>query len=94
MLERTCRETGETASLAVAGIGGLTYVDEVTPTAVLTASWLGRSVPVYVTSTGKAMLAFLPAEQVRRVLGGELRSFTATTIADPEALAAELTRMT
>jgi IclR family acetate operon transcriptional repressor len=90
VLERTCRETGETASLAVPGMGGLTYVDEVTPTAVLTASWLGRSVPVHATSTGKAMLAFLPAEQVRRVLAGELRSFTATTITDPEALAAEL----
>jgi DNA-binding IclR family transcriptional regulator len=89
-LERTCRETGETAALAVAGIDGLCYVDEVTPTAVLTASWLGRSVPVHATSTGKAMLAYLPAEQVRRVLGGELRSFTATTITDPQALAAEL----
>jgi DNA-binding IclR family transcriptional regulator len=89
-LERTCDETGETAALAVAGIGGLCYVDEVTPTAVLTASWLGRFVPVHATSTGKAMLAFLPAEQTRRVLGGELRSFTATTITDPEALAAEL----
>src|SRR5882757_5923134 len=89
-LERTCRETGETAALAVAGIDGLCYVDEVTPTAVLTASWLGRSVPVHATSTGKAMLAFLPAEQVRRALGGELRSFTAATITEPEALAAEL----
>jgi len=90
VLERMCRETGDTASLAVAGIGGLRYVAEVTPAAVLTASWLGRSVPVHATSTGKAMLAFLPAEQVRRALGGELRSFTAATITEPEALAAEL----
>jgi DNA-binding IclR family transcriptional regulator len=90
VLERTCAETGETASLAVPGMGGLTYVDEVTPTAVLTASWLGRSVPVHATSTGKALLAFLPPEQVRRVLAGSLASFTSTTITDPEALAAEL----
>ena len=34
-------------------MGGLTYVDEVTRTAVLTASWLGRSVPLHATSTGK-----------------------------------------
>jgi DNA-binding IclR family transcriptional regulator len=90
VLEDTCRATGETASLAVPGVGGLTYVDEVTPIAVLTASWLGRSVPLHATSTGKALLAFLPVEQVRRVLGGALPSFTPTTITDPEALAVEL----
>ena len=72
VLERTCAQTGETASLAVPGMDGLTYVDEVTPTAVVTASWLGRSVPLHATSTGKALLAFLPPEQVRRVLSGRL----------------------
>jgi DNA-binding IclR family transcriptional regulator len=90
VLERTCEQTGETASLAVPGMGGLTYVDEATPAAVLTASWLGRSVPLHATSTGKALLAFLPAEQVRRVLAGALTRFTDTTITDPEALVAEL----
>lgn len=90
VLEQTSRQTGETAALAIPGMGGLTYVDEVTPTAVLTASWLGRSVPVHATSTGKALLAFLPDDQVRRVLGGPLTAFTPTTITDPAALAAEL----
>ena len=89
-LERICARTGETASLAVPGVDGLTYVDEVTPTAVVTASWLGRSVPVHATSTGKALLAFLPPDQVRRVLRGALVAFTATTITDPETLAGEL----
>ncbi len=90
VLQRTCERTGETASLAVPGMSGLTYIDEVTPTAVVTASWLGHSVPLHATSTGKALLAFLPPEQVQRVLGGPLTSFTATTITDPQALAAEL----
>jgi DNA-binding IclR family transcriptional regulator len=63
-------------------MAGLTYVDEVTPAAVVTASWLGRSVPVHATSTGKAMLAFRPPEQVRRMLCGPLTAFTATTITD------------
>jgi DNA-binding IclR family transcriptional regulator len=90
ILERMCAQTGETASLAVPGMGGLTYLDEVTPTAVLTASWLGRSVPLHATSTGKALLAFLPAAQVSRVLAGTLTRFTDTTITDPGALAAEL----
>jgi DNA-binding IclR family transcriptional regulator len=90
ILERLSRQTGETASLAMPGVGGLTYVDEVTPTAVLTASWLGRTVPLHATSTGKALLAFLPAADVRRVLAGELPAFTDATITAPDALAAEL----
>lgn len=90
VLERVCRQTGETASLAVPGMGGLTYVDEVLPTAVLTASWLGRSVPLHATSTGKALLAFLPAEELRQVLHSKLLPFTGTTITDPDALAEEL----
>jgi DNA-binding IclR family transcriptional regulator len=57
---------------------------------VLTASWLGRTVPLHATSTGKALLAFLPAAQVRRVLTGPLTRYTDTTITDPDALAAEL----
>ncbi len=89
-LERLCRRSGETAALAMPGVGGLTYVDEVTPAAVLTASWLGRTVPLHATSTGKALLAFLPPDQVRRVLAGDLPAFTETTITDPDALAADL----
>jgi IclR family acetate operon transcriptional repressor len=90
VLERVCGETGETASLAVPGMGGLTYIDEVLPTAVLTASWLGRSVPLHATSTGKALLAFLPPAELRQVLGSRLLAFTGTTITDADELAAEL----
>jgi DNA-binding IclR family transcriptional regulator len=90
VLERTCAQTGETASLAMPAVGGLTYVDEVTPTAVLTASWLGRTVPLHATSTGKALLAFLPSGELRRVLPMTLPSFTDTTITTPAELDAEL----
>ena len=78
-----CAQTGETASLAMPAVGGLTYVDEVTPTAVLTASWLGRTVPLHATSTGKALLAFLPPSELRRVLPATLPAFTDTTITAP-----------
>src|SRR5690242_6037834 len=90
VLERTCTQTGETASLAVPGMSGLTYVDEVTPTAVLMASRLGRTVPLHATSTGKALLAFLPAAEVRRVLSRDLPSFTDTTVTTADALAEDL----
>jgi DNA-binding IclR family transcriptional regulator len=71
-------------------VGGLTYVDEVTPKAVLTASWLGRAVPLHATSTGKALLAFLPPGELRRVLPMTLPAFTDTTITTPVELHAEL----
>jgi DNA-binding IclR family transcriptional regulator len=90
LLERMCAKTGETASLAMPAVGGLTYVDEVTPVAVLTASWLGRTVALHATSTGKALLAFLPQSELRRVLPATLPAFTDTTITAPTALAAEL----
>ena len=90
LLERMCAKTGETASLAMPAVGGLTYVDEVTPVAVLTASWLGRTVALHATSTGKALLAFLPQSELRRVLPATLPAFTDTTITAPAALAAEL----
>jgi DNA-binding IclR family transcriptional regulator len=90
VLERMCAQTGETASLAMPGVGGLTYVDEVTPPAVLTASWLGRTVPLHATSTGKALLAFLPPAELRRVLPSALHGFTDTTITAAMALDAEL----
>jgi DNA-binding IclR family transcriptional regulator len=90
VLERMCAETGETASLAIPGVGGLTYVDEVTPTAVLTASWLGRTVALHATSTGKVLLAFLPPGELQRVLPAALPAFTDTTIISPDELAAEL----
>jgi DNA-binding IclR family transcriptional regulator len=90
VLERMCAQTGETASLAMPVVGGLTYVDEVTPPAVLTASWLGRTVPLHATSTGKALLAFLPPAELRRVLPSALHGFTDTTITAAMALDAEL----
>lgn len=90
VLEQLCHETGETANLAVAQRLGLTYVDEVTPPVVLTARWLGRQVPIHATSAGKALLAWLPADEVEAMLSGPLAEFTETTRTDRESLHAEL----
>lgn len=90
VLEKLCEDTGETANLAVAQRLGLTYVDEVVPPAVLSARWLGRRVPIHATSAGKALLAWLPAEEVDEMLAGPLAGYTDTTRTDSEALHAEL----
>ena len=54
VLERLSRQTGETAALAAVRGGGLTYVDEVAPSAIVAVSgWRGRVVPLHATSTGQ-----------------------------------------
>ena len=79
-LRRVCEQTGETAALAVVRRIGLTYVDEVVPSAVISAKWQGRQVPLHATSTGKALLAWLPEAEVSSLLSGPLTGFTDTTI--------------
>ena len=90
VLERVSLQTGETASLAVVRDEGLTYVDEVAPSAVVSATWHGRTVSLHATSTGKALLAYSSDEVVQRVLSQPLRGYTGTTITDPDELRAEL----
>ncbi len=81
---------GETADLAVLRGGGLTYVDEVRPASIVVACWLGRTVPLHATSTGKALLASLGSAARLRLLPTELTAHTPTTITDHAALATEL----
>lgn len=83
-------QTGETADLALLRGGGLTYVDEVRPSAIVSAEWLGRTVPLHATSTGKALLAFSDPRERDRLLPAELTAHTATTITDRGVLATEL----
>ena len=87
-------QTGETAALAVLRGGELVYVEESAPESIVAATWKNRAVSLHATSTGKALLAFLDPRERDRLLerAGPLVAHTPTTIVDPEALAAELTR--
>ena len=91
VLEGLSRRTGETAALAVARLDGLTYVDEVVSPAIVAATWLGQTVPLHATSTGKVLLAFGDDDRlVPRLVERGLARFTTTTQTDGEALVAEL----
>jgi DNA-binding IclR family transcriptional regulator len=90
ILERVSERTGETAALAVPGQRGVTYVSEVAPPSVLAVTWLAREVPLHATSTGKALLAWLPPGEGLGLLELPLRGFTETTVTDPDRLQAEL----
>jgi DNA-binding IclR family transcriptional regulator len=89
-LTQLVQETGETATLSVPGEGEAITVDFV-PSAFSVASMarLGRPSVPHATAAGKVMLAFGGGD----LAGLELTAFTARTIVDRAALAAELERV-
>lgn len=50
----------------------------------------GEKAPLYCTGIGKAMLAFMPQEDIDKVTEGQMRPFTDNTLIKPEALRADL----
>jgi DNA-binding IclR family transcriptional regulator len=54
---------------------------------------IGRVSPLHVTAAGRAILAFLPPEEIARYLTGGLERFTSTTITDPGQLYSEISRI-
>lgn len=90
VLRRLADETGETVSLAVPRRLQLVSVDQLQGAHVMAADWLGRSMPLHATSTGKAFLARLDAAALAAVLSQPLERFTAATTCEPEALRREL----
>jgi DNA-binding IclR family transcriptional regulator len=90
VLERLALQTGETAALAVRRNGGLSYVDEVAPPAVVAQPWGNKPISLHATSTGKVMLAWSEDDVVERLLPPRLERFTASTITDRRALWADL----
>ena len=91
-LRRLVAETEETAHLCILEGARVVYIDKIEPArSVRMITRIGASNPVYCTSVGKAILAFLPedriADIVRRV---RFERFTHRTISTPEALRAEI----
>ena len=89
-LERLVAEVGETATLSVPGDRDAITVDFVpTDHYVQGVTRLGRPSIGHATAAGKVMLAFV----ARPLPEGPLTAYTARTITDPAALAAELERV-
>ncbi len=71
LLRRLVRETGERAHLSVLrGTTVLTVLSEGSGHAVQAAGWVGRSVPVHSTSTGRALLLDHTQEAITELLAG------------------------
>jgi DNA-binding IclR family transcriptional regulator len=88
ILRRLADATGETVNLAIARRLELVYADQVQPRRVMAPNWLGHTVPLHATSTGKAFLAALPEAELEQLPA--LERFTDTTIAEAAALREEL----
>lgn len=90
-LEWLARTFGETANLAVIEGGQVLYIDIVeSPHDLRLAARVGARDAVHSTALGKAILAFLPEDEIDRALAGPLTPRTPQTVTDPTRIRAEL----
>jgi DNA-binding IclR family transcriptional regulator len=94
VLRRLRDETGETVTLTSPVPNGRVYLDQFEGVhEIKMMVELGRRFPLHAGSSGKCILAFLPAEDQDRVLAGGLDALTPHTIVYPGTLRAELSEI-
>src|SRR5919112_2001251 len=88
LLERLVENVGETAHLSVLqGVEVLTVLSESPPHAVKADDWAGRTVPIYCTSSGRALLFDHDHEALSRLLPDvEFRELRPGTVRNVEEL--------
>jgi IclR family transcriptional regulator, KDG regulon repressor len=91
-LTRIMNETKETVHLAVLDEDQVLYLDKVEgPHALRMPSRVGRRIPTYCTSLGKAMLSCLDDQEVKNIFRGQvLRPSTVNTVKTLNQLLADL----
>ncbi|MGN0063454.1 MAG: IclR family transcriptional regulator [Nocardioides sp.] len=93
-LHELLMRTGAVVHLAVLEDGKVSYLDKVGGSFARTVpSRVGGVQPAYCTALGKAMLAWHEPSDVDMLVGGDLSPRTAATIANLEALHADLHRI-
>ena len=91
-LTRIMNETKETVHLAVLDVDQVLYLDKVEgPHALRMPSRVGRHIPTYCTSLGKAMLSCLDDHEVKNIFRDRiLRPYTANTVKTLDRLLTDL----
>ena len=93
LLTDLVRETGETAHYAVYEDGHGIYVEKVEGSHPIRAyTKIGGRSPAYASATGKALLAWRPASEIRRV-GAAAEPFSKSTIVGADAVSKEAERV-
>ena len=89
-LRRLCEETRESVQLTVFDAGFVVYVDKVdSPQPLKAMTAIGSRVPATVTSTGKAMLAWMGVEALDLAFA-HVKRFTPTTLLRRKDIEADL----
>ncbi len=79
-LRRLSAESGETVDLSILNGSQVMYLNVVeSPQRVKLAAAVGQRLPAFCTASGKALLAHLPEEKVKKVLREDLRRYTEHT---------------
>lgn len=82
---------GETVNIAVHDAGVAINITQARGSAAVSAvNWIGRRTPLHATSSGKILLAYLPADERKRLASLPLDAYTENTVVDGERLLAEL----
>ena len=79
---------GETVDLAILDGSQVVYLDVIeSPQRIKLAAAVGQRLPAFCTASGKAMLAYMPEETVRKILGENMRKYTDhTDVSIPDIL--------
>ena len=85
-LRRLCDQHQENIDLSVLEDGDVVYLTMLeSPQRVKLAAAVGQRLAAFATASGKAMLAYLPDETVRRILERGMPQYTLHTLRSPEA---------
>jgi DNA-binding IclR family transcriptional regulator len=93
-LRRLAQHTGLTAHLAVISQDELVLIDRVAPAASQQLpTWIGKRLPIHCTGTGKALMAYMPDEQLRHHFQQGFVRYNENTIVSTAKLREELARI-
>ena len=93
-LRRLCKQHGETVNLAILDETDVLFLDvNESPKRVKLAASIGQRLPAFSTASGKAILAYLPVEEVRKILASGMPQHTQYTITSPELFFEDLTQI-
>jgi len=87
-LKRLSMDYGETVDLSILEGSHVIYLEVIeSPQRLKLAAAVGQRLPAFCTASGKALLAYMPEEHVREILGENLTEYTdRTTVSIPEIL--------
>ncbi|WP_209123642.1 IclR family transcriptional regulator [Alkalihalobacillus sp. BA299] len=91
ILEDLMEKTGESVFLTVLDGNEALTLDVVEPQDKVKFSvTIGSRAPLYVGASYRSILAFMPDEEINKIISGGLKAYTSSTIVDREQLRAEL----